>query len=203
VVDQSGSRVEEVVYDQAGKLHRVRVQEEVIVAAGAVDSPKLLMLSGIGPAQELERLGIAVRANLQGVGQNLHDHLAATVTYEATREVPRPGETRTARRASTPGPRVRQPAGRGRLGDPGDRLRQHERPRDDDRLARRPDDQRAKYMTSDSATQIGFSCPSRSNVWTMRARTPCSVSSTAFRVARMRTREPTGTGEMKRTLSKP
>jgi choline dehydrogenase len=88
VVDQSGSRVEEVVYDQAGKLHRVRVQEEVIVAAGAVDSPKLLMLSGIGPAQELERLGIAVRANLQGVGQNLHDHLAATVTYEATREVP-------------------------------------------------------------------------------------------------------------------
>jgi choline dehydrogenase len=64
------------------------VREEVIVAAGAVDSPKLLMLSGIGPAHDLERLGIAVRADLPGVGQNLHDHLAATATYEATRPVP-------------------------------------------------------------------------------------------------------------------
>ena len=88
VVDRNGSRVEEVVYEQDGTLHRVRVQEEVVVAAGAIDSPKLLMLSGIGPAQDLERLGIAVRADLQGVGQNLHDHLAATVTHEATREVP-------------------------------------------------------------------------------------------------------------------
>jgi choline dehydrogenase len=88
IVNPGGSRVEEVVYEQAGTLHRVPVQEEVIVAAGAVDSPKLLMLSGIGPASDLERLGIGVRADLQGVGQNLHDHLAATVTYEATRAVP-------------------------------------------------------------------------------------------------------------------
>jgi choline dehydrogenase len=46
------------------------------------------MLSGIGRAPDLERLSITVRANLPGVGQNLHDHLAATATYEATRPVP-------------------------------------------------------------------------------------------------------------------
>ncbi len=61
----------------------------------------------------------------------------------------------------------------------------------------------SKYMTSDSATHTGLSWPSRSNVCRTRTRTPLSIVSTACSVARIRTREPTGTGERNRTLSKP
>ncbi len=81
-------RVEEIVYVRDGDEHHVRATGEVILAAGAIDSPKLLMLSGIGPADELRRVGVEVQANLPGVGQNLHDHLAITATYEARQEVP-------------------------------------------------------------------------------------------------------------------
>jgi choline dehydrogenase len=55
--------------------------QEVIVAAGAINSPKLLMLSGIGPADHLSSLGIKVHADLPGVGQNLHDHLDIFMMY--------------------------------------------------------------------------------------------------------------------------
>ncbi|KMY35803.1 GMC family oxidoreductase [Pseudomonas putida] len=48
---------------------------EIILSAGAIDSPKLLMLSGVGPAQELTRHGIPVLRDLPGVGENLHDHV--------------------------------------------------------------------------------------------------------------------------------
>jgi len=48
---------------------------ETILSAGAIDSPKLLMLSGIGPSEELERNGISLVSDLRGVGQNLHDHV--------------------------------------------------------------------------------------------------------------------------------
>jgi choline dehydrogenase len=61
---------------------------ETIVCAGAFDSPKLLMLSGIGPADELEALGIPVRADLP-VGHNLIDHMLLGVAYRATRPLPR------------------------------------------------------------------------------------------------------------------
>ncbi|MER5897502.1 GMC family oxidoreductase N-terminal domain-containing protein [Streptomyces sp. NPDC001876] len=53
----------------------VAARREVLLAAGAVRSPQLLLLSGIGPAQDLERLGIPVVADLPGVGRNLHDHI--------------------------------------------------------------------------------------------------------------------------------
>ena len=52
-----------------------RVRREVILCAGAFESPKLLMLSGVGPETELRRHGIAPRVVLTGVGENLHDHL--------------------------------------------------------------------------------------------------------------------------------
>lgn len=52
-----------------------RAKKEIILCAGAFESPKLLMLSGIGPKNELMRHGIAVAKDLPGVGQNLHDHL--------------------------------------------------------------------------------------------------------------------------------
>src|SRR5262249_21190801 len=52
---------------------------EVLVCCGTIDSPKLLMLSGIGPAEELRRHGIEPRVMLPGVGKNLQDHLIAPV----------------------------------------------------------------------------------------------------------------------------
>jgi choline dehydrogenase len=59
----------------------------VILSAGAFDSPKLLLLSGIGDAEHLQALGIPVVADLPGVGQNLRDHVHAPVAYQATEDV--------------------------------------------------------------------------------------------------------------------
>ena len=73
-----------------GKLNTVRATSEVVVSAGAIGSPQLLLLSGIGPADDLKKLGIAVQADLPGVGQNLHDHLLTFVIHEASREIPAP-----------------------------------------------------------------------------------------------------------------
>ncbi|MCW2951998.1 MAG: Oxygen-dependent choline dehydrogenase [Conexibacter sp.] len=86
-LDAAHRRVDAVVYVRDGERHRVGVGREAIVAAGAIDSPKLLMLSGVGAADELGRAGIEVKAELPGVGRNLHDHLAITVTYEAKQDV--------------------------------------------------------------------------------------------------------------------
>ncbi len=61
--------------------HDIRAEREIIVAAGAINSPKLLMLSGIGPARDLAALGIDVKADLPGVGRNLHDHLDVFLMY--------------------------------------------------------------------------------------------------------------------------
>jgi len=62
---------------------------EVVLAAGALDTPKLLMLSGIGPAHDLASLGIAVRRDLPGVGAHLLDHPAACVNMAALRPMSR------------------------------------------------------------------------------------------------------------------
>ncbi|MFV0493405.1 MAG: GMC family oxidoreductase [Pseudorhodobacter sp.] len=70
-----GNRATGVVYkDASGKLHETRCDGEVILAAGALVTPKLLMLSGIGPAGHLEETGITCTHDLPGVGQNLVDH---------------------------------------------------------------------------------------------------------------------------------
>ena len=79
-----------VVYEEGGQLQTVRAASEVIVSAGAIGSPHLLLLSGIGPASDLNKLGIRVHADLPGVGQNLHDHLLTFVIHEASREIPAP-----------------------------------------------------------------------------------------------------------------
>ena len=67
----------EVTYH--GGVHEFRAEREVIVSGGAINSPKLLLLSGIGPAEELRPLGIPVVHDLPGVGRNLHDHLNVQV----------------------------------------------------------------------------------------------------------------------------
>jgi pyridoxine 4-oxidase len=78
-----------LVFRHHDVTRRVRVEREVILAAGAIDSPKLLQLSGIGRADHLRALGIPVVVDLAGVGENLQDHiLGAGVAYEARRTVP-------------------------------------------------------------------------------------------------------------------
>lgn len=74
-----GCRTKGVRYLHLGAAGEAQAGQEVIVSAGALRSPQLLMLSGIGPKAELERLGIDVLADLPGVGKNLQDHLHARV----------------------------------------------------------------------------------------------------------------------------
>lgn len=61
---------------------QARAKEEVILSAGALASPKILMLNGIGPADHLNEMGITVRRDMPGVGANFHDHVAAQVSIE-------------------------------------------------------------------------------------------------------------------------
>ncbi len=82
-----GTRTVGVEYLHSGALHHVRISQEVILSAGAFDSPKLLLLSGIGDAAYLQSLGISVVVDLPGVGQNLQDHIFVPVAYEATQDV--------------------------------------------------------------------------------------------------------------------
>jgi len=77
-----GTRAIGVDYLHFGGLKQAHVACEVIVSAGALRSPQLLMLSGIGPAKELERKGIEVRLDLPGVGKSLQDHLNVRVRCE-------------------------------------------------------------------------------------------------------------------------
>lgn len=84
-----GRRCVGVSYDHGGRRTIVRAAQEVLLAAGAIESPKLLMLAGLGSPVELKRAGIEVRAGLPHVGKHLQDHLlGAGVVYEATRPVP-------------------------------------------------------------------------------------------------------------------
>ncbi|WP_148864553.1 choline dehydrogenase [Marinobacter fonticola] len=76
-----------VEYVQDGKTIRVAARKEVIVSSGAINSPQLLMLSGIGPAADLEKLGIEVKADRPGVGQNLQDHLELYVQHECKQPI--------------------------------------------------------------------------------------------------------------------
>jgi choline dehydrogenase-like flavoprotein len=76
-----------VEYRRAGQLHAVRAEREVIIAAGAVASPQLLMLSGLGPADQLRSHGIAVVADRAEVGANLQDHLDFCTLVRCTQPI--------------------------------------------------------------------------------------------------------------------
>lgn len=78
-----GKRAVGVSYTQGGQQHIIRANKEVILSAGAFNSPQLLMVSGVGPAVELQKFGIPVIHDLPGVGQNLQDHPDFIFGYSA------------------------------------------------------------------------------------------------------------------------
>jgi choline dehydrogenase len=76
-----GTRAVGVAYSRFGEEHEVGASTEILLCGGAINSPQVLMLSGVGPAAHLRELGIDVVANLPGVGENLHDHPAAPMLW--------------------------------------------------------------------------------------------------------------------------
>lgn len=82
-----GERVTGVEYLHRGERLEVRADREVILCAGALGSPQILLLSGIGPADELRKIGIAPIHDLPGVGKNLHDHLELDLQWECTQPI--------------------------------------------------------------------------------------------------------------------
>src|SRR5215217_2576755 len=83
-----GARASAVEFTRTGRRGRETARAgEVILCGGAINSPQLLQLSGIGAADELERLGIDVVADLPGVGENLQDHLEVYVQHSCTQPV--------------------------------------------------------------------------------------------------------------------
>ena len=94
-LEMEGDRVTGVRYRRHGVTRSVSAEREVLMAGGAINSPQLLMLSGIGPGEELRGAGITVRHELPGVGANLQDHLdictltrcSQPITYDQLSEI--------------------------------------------------------------------------------------------------------------------
>jgi choline dehydrogenase len=76
-----GRRAVGVEVEQGGAVKRIAARHEVIVSGGAINSPVLLMKSGVGPAAELKEVGVEVSHDLPGVGKNLQDHVQARFTF--------------------------------------------------------------------------------------------------------------------------
>lgn len=86
-----------------GTVRRIAARAEVVLSMGAVNTPKVLMQSGIGDQTELHRVGIPTRQHLPGVGHNFHDHLAMSCVWEFDKpEEPDPRAAATAYWTSTP-----------------------------------------------------------------------------------------------------
>ncbi|MBN3311239.1 CHDH protein, partial [Amia calva] len=82
-----GTKAVGVEYIQNGEKKKVYAEKEVVLSGGAINSPQLLMLSGIGNADDLKKLDIPVVAHLPGVGSNLQDHLEIYVQQECTQPI--------------------------------------------------------------------------------------------------------------------
>jgi choline dehydrogenase len=80
-IDMEGTRATGVTYRRGGVTTTVRVNAEIVLSAGAVATPQVLMLSGIGPGAHLREHGIDVKADVAGVGQNLQDHPVSWVLF--------------------------------------------------------------------------------------------------------------------------
>lgn len=77
------NRATSVIYkDRSGQMQTVTANREIVLSGGAINSPQLLMLSGIGEAAQLSEHGLEVKQDLQGVGKNMQDHLQARLVYK-------------------------------------------------------------------------------------------------------------------------
>lgn len=95
-----GTRASAVEVVKAGKTHLLRAEGEIILCAGAIGSPAILMRSGIGQSDELEAAGIKTFVERPDVGKNLHDHVLVRVSYAAPQEVTLHGLTRADKAAA-------------------------------------------------------------------------------------------------------
>ncbi|KAJ8939681.1 hypothetical protein NQ314_011044, partial [Rhamnusium bicolor] len=87
LINTNGNKkiIQGVEFMYKNKLYTVRVKKEVILSAGAINSPQILLLSGIGPKAELDKVGIQQVHELPGVGRNLQNHVAFYITYNMNR----------------------------------------------------------------------------------------------------------------------
>lgn len=92
IVDAGRVTGVEVTRDD-GSRERITARREVVLCAGSIDTPRLMLLSGIGPAEALKAAGVDVSIDLPGVGQNLMDHPEALLVWETTRPIPPEGAT--------------------------------------------------------------------------------------------------------------
>ncbi len=83
----TGTAVDGVEFMHKGNRQKAYAYRETLLAGGAINSPQLLLLSGIGPAEQLQKHGIELRHELPGVGENLQDHLEVTVQVACTQPV--------------------------------------------------------------------------------------------------------------------
>jgi len=107
---QTGCEVNKIIFDQykataievllSGEKKRFHAEQEIILCAGAIGSPSILLRSGIGPAQELEEARVKPILDLPEVGKNLHDHVLIRVSYGAPQEVTLHGLTRADKAAA-------------------------------------------------------------------------------------------------------
>lgn len=73
---------------KSGERHTIVPREEIILSAGAIDTPRLMLLSGLGPKAQLESLGVSVVKDIPGVGENLQDHPESIIMWELRKPVP-------------------------------------------------------------------------------------------------------------------
>jgi choline dehydrogenase len=87
IVFTSDKRARAVEYEHEEALERASASEQIVMCAGALETPKLLMLSGVGPAEHLRELGIPVVADRPSVGHGLHDHPNVPVFYKTKKDI--------------------------------------------------------------------------------------------------------------------
>ena len=93
-IEVENGRAAALHYRQGGQDHRLEANREIVLSGGTYNTPQLLLLSGIGPADELRELGIAVVHDLPGVGRNLQDHPSIAMVWNADRDVTLTNELR-------------------------------------------------------------------------------------------------------------
>lgn len=83
-IEFDGKEASAVLYERGGRKHRAHATREIILSAGALQTPQLLQLSGVGPGDLLQKLGIPVVHDLKGVGSNLADHVQVGRKYSTS-----------------------------------------------------------------------------------------------------------------------